>query len=396
MDEKELNEKTNLNQQETNDNQKTTIIPVVAEDKKEIKNNKSKRRILLLLLLLIATGFLLSTATFAWFTSNRTVTVGDINVNVATSGGIQISVDGTNWKSVVQTTEITGASNTYAAATNQIPASTASLEPVSTALDSLTDGYLSMWHGIVKSNQDGNYILTTSDISTVTNGTTGYYVCFDLFFKVDAETTTETTGTAKQIYLTTASDVIASDSDTGIKNAARVAFIKEGAVANGSALTDIQALKTSTINSNIFLWEPNYNKHTASGVSNAIDVYHYTAAQVKEGTTGNTLLPYDGVKGQLLETDNVLLGSANSSHSTKGTSFAAVVPTLTTVEGWAAAQEDTADEGKYKAIFTLGANQITKMKIYFWVEGQDVDCENNASGGSITLKLQFSLNDSET
>ena len=396
MDEKELNEKTNLNQQETNDNQKTTIIPVVAEDKKEIKNNKSKRRILLLLLLLIATGFLLSTATFAWFTSNRTVTVGDINVNVATSGGIQISVDGTNWKSVVQTTEITGASNTYAAATNQIPASTASLEPVSTALDSLTDGYLSMWHGIVKSNQDGNYILTTSDISTVTNGTTGYYVCFDLFFKVDAETTTETTGTAKQIYLTTASDVIASDSDTGIKNAARVAFIKEGAVANGSALTDIQALKTSTINSNIFLWEPNYNKHTASGVSNAIDVYHYTAAQVKEGTTGNTLLPYDGVKGQLLETDNVLLGAANSSHSTKGTSFAAVVPTLATVEGWAAAQEDTADKGKYKAIFTLGANQITKMKIYFWVEGQDVDCENNASGGSITLKLQFSLNDSET
>ena len=396
MDEKELNEKTNLNQQETNDNQKTTIIPVVAEDKKEIKNNKSKRRILLLLLLLIATGFLLSTATFAWFTSNRTVTVGDINVNVATSGGIQISVDGTNWKSVVQTTEITGASNTYAAAKNQIPASTASLEPVSTALDSLTDGYLSMWHGIVKSNQDGNYILTTSDISTVTNGTTGYYVCFDLFFKVDAETTSETTGTAKQIYLTTASDVIASDSDTGIKNAARVAFIKEGAVTNGSALTDIQALKTSTINSNIFLWEPNYNKHTASGVSNAIDVYHYTAAQVKEGTTGNTLLPYDGVKGQLLETDNVLLGAANSSHSTKGTSFAAVVPTLATVEGWAAAQEDTADEGKYKAIFTLGANQITKMKIYFWVEGQDVDCENNASGGSITLKLQFSLNDSET
>ena len=380
-----------INGQQTEKIERSNNPETVTPTEKNGKS-KSKRRVLLLLLLLIATGFLLTTTTYAWFTSNRTVRVGDINVNVATSGGIQISVDGTNWKSVVQTSEITGASTTYPAATNQIPESTGSLEPVSTALDSLTNGYLSMWHGIVKSNASGNYILTTSDISTVNHGTTGYYVCFDLFFKVDAESAEETTGTAKKIYLTTTSDIVANGTDTGIKNAARVAFINEGAVDNGTALETIQALKTSTINSNIFLWEPNYDKHTASGVSNAIDVYHYTSSQISEGA-GNNLLSYDGVKGQLLEADNVLLGAANTSHATKGESFAAVVPTLTTTEGWAAAQTGD-DVGKYKQIFTLGANQITKMKIYFWVEGQDVDCENNASGGAITLRLQFSLNDS--
>ena len=37
---------------------------------------------------------------------------------------------------------------------------------------------------------------------------------------------------------------------------------------------------------------------------------------------------------------------------------------------------------------------ITKVRIYMWVEGQDVDCENNASGGSLTFSLQISSNTS--
>ena len=49
----------------------------------------------------------------------------------------------------------------------------------------------------------------------------------------------------------------------------------------------------------------------------------------------------------------------------------------------------------YEELFNLTPKTITKMKVYFWVEGQDVDCENNASGGDITLKLQFSLNQGE-
>ena len=46
-------------------------------------------------------------------------------------------------------------------------------------------------------------------------------------------------------------------------------------------------------------------------------------------------------------------------------------------------------------VVDLTPNTITKVRIYFWVEGQDVDCENNASGGDISLKLQFSLNDKD-
>ena len=114
MDEKELRE------QEVINNQK--------EEKKE--NKRSKKRLFLLLLLLIVTGVMLSTSTYAWFTSNRTVTVEDINVNVAASGGIQVSVDGTSWKSIITNDDLKNANVTYSAATNQIPSV---LKPVSTA-----------------------------------------------------------------------------------------------------------------------------------------------------------------------------------------------------------------------------------------------------------------------
>ena len=32
---------------------------------------------------------------------------------------------------------------------------------------------------------------------------------------------------------------------------------------------------------------------------------------------------------------------------------------------------------------------VTKIRVYMWVEGQDVDCENSASGTEIKFDLQF-------
>ena len=33
---------------------------------------------------------------------------------------------------------------------------------------------------------------------------------------------------------------------------------------------------------------------------------------------------------------------------------------------------------------------ITKVRIYMWIEGQDVDCENNVTGTDITYKITLS------
>jgi hypothetical protein len=41
-------------------------------------------------------------------------------------------------------------------------------------------------------------------------------------------------------------------------------------------------------------------------------------------------------------------------------------------------------------MFTL-ASGITKFRVYMWVEGQDVDCENSASGAYLTYKIGLKL-----
>lgn len=387
MKEKEIKDQSMEQQNDEEQKERIAVAPI--EEKKE---KRSKKRLLLLLLLLIITGVMLSVSTYAWFTSNRTVTVEDINVNVAASGGIQISVDGTSWKSIITNQDLKDAHTTYAAATNQIPSV---LKPVSTAAKTLDNGYLSMWLGTVSTSQTptnkGEYILSTEDVSTVADnsnsgaatGSNGHFVMFDLFIRLD-----DNGASAMPLYLTDGSNVtVKTDStDLGTQNASRVAFINEGSVATGSELSTIQGLKT-TETSNIYVWEPNYDAHTSTGLSNAYSYYNtpnqgnaYTAA------TNKNQVPYFGTIAAVATSDDVLLSKANATDN--GTKFATITPGIKTTANWA---EGT----NYEELFNLTPNTITKVRIYFWVEGQDVDCENNASGGDITLKLQFSLNQGE-
>ena len=67
------------------------------------------------------------------------------------------------------------------------------------------------------------------------------------------------------------------------------------------------------------------------------------------------------------------------SDSSDTTKFQDVTPTIKTTDSFADNQN----------LFTLKAG-ITKIRIYMWVEGQDVDCENNASGGEINFDLKIS------
>ncbi|MCI6265671.1 MAG: hypothetical protein MR598_02345 [Erysipelotrichaceae bacterium] len=383
MEEKEKKEQTI--EQENKD--EIVIAPV--EEKKE---KRSKKRLLLLLLLLIITGVMLSTSTYAWFTSNRTVTVEDIDVNVAASGGIQISVDGTSWKSIITNQDLADAHVTYKTATNQIPSV---LKPVSTAAKALSNGYLSMWLGTVSTSETptnkGEYILSTEDVSTVAdnsnsgaaNGENGHFVMFDLFIRLD-----DNGSDAMPLYLTKASNVIAKSggTDLGTQNAARVAFINEGNIATGSELSAIQALKT-TKTSDIYVWEPNYDAHTPTGIANAYSYYNSTnQGDAHTAANAKTQVPYFGTIAKVTTAEDILLSKANATDN--ATKFAAITPGIATKAAWA-------DGTDYKQLFNLTPNTITKVRIYFWVEGQDIDCENNASGGDITLKLQFSLNQGE-
>ena len=328
--------------------------------KTEVKKNRKRRRLFLSLIMILFLGIVLTASTYAWFTANRTVTVESIDVNVSTSQGLQISTDAANWKSIVTNTDITGVS--WSGAINQLPQGTNTMVPVSTVGTVDTNGLMEIYRGTVETDTaSGNNILSAVK-STEVNGTAGDFVAFDLFFQ---------SSQAQTVYLTSNSSVVAKGTDKGIQNAARVAFIKEGSVAYGSTAASAQALKGHLSK---WIWEPNYDVHTASGVSNALNVYGTTVGQ-----TGGYKLAYKGVKAPIAEAANIPLNSTDTNY----------FGDVTTVGSTAAGIPTTG----YLNAFDV-AEGITKVRIYMWIEGQDVDCEDHASGSSLTYNLQFSIDSS--
>ena len=334
----------------------------------ENKKKKKKRKLSSLILLLLITIVMLTTSTYAWFTANKTVTINSIDVNVATSSGLQISTDATNWKTVISNADITGAA--YAGVNNQFPTL---LAPVSTTNTlNATSKLLDFYSGTVTSNTGGDFILTSSLLSEA-NGTTGNYVAFDIYLRTDAE---------GPIYLTTSSNVTATTGhdDNGLKNASRVAFVQRGNATADKAAATLQALTAQagiTTGTTEVIWEPNYDIHTTYGITQAATYYGYTGATTLTAT-GAAAVTYYGVKAPIVDSDDVLLSAANQ---TAHASQFSQVTTVTT----------PATPTAYTQIFQLQKG-VTKIRVYLWVEGQDVDCENNASGGYISYNIALSQN----
>ena len=321
------------------------------------KRNKRKNNLRYSLLLLLLLLVFLIVSTYAWFTANQTVTISTLDVNVQTSNGLQISADAINWKTILQKEDITGATATYATNTNQMPDE---MEPVSSA-GVVTAGVMDMFSGEVDADDSGTDYTLVSNKLTDTRGTEGTYIAFDIFLRIDQPS---------QVYLTTASNVTYKQgaTDKGLQNAARVAFIDEGNASIETEPTTIQALKNGTSS---IIWEPNYDVHTAAGVLNAKEIYGLDTT-----TTGGTQLSYDGIKAAFNIGKGVTLKTANK--TSFADSFETVTPTIST----------TKDFDTQQSLLNLKAG-ITKVRIYMWVEGQDVDCENNASGTDISFNVQI-------
>ena len=326
----------------------------------------NKRRISYLLLLLLLTGTFLSTSTYAWFTTNKVVSVSMINVKVQTEGSLEISADGTNFKPGITEEEIIGAhSGNYPNSVNQLPAY---IEQVSTVGNLDNRGFMEMFFGNIDSNDNGDYIIISEkSTETESNGveSDGKFVAFDIFLR---------TSTTKDLYLTNESKVIYNgERSTGIENAIRVAFVVEGNTRSDSGLNTIQNL-TTTDKNNVYIWEPNYNTHTVTGISHASGVYGLTIAE-----NNAERISYDGIKSVFSKDDNITFSKANSTNYPNY--FEEVTPKILTVK----------NEENYQYFINLQEG-VTKVRVYLWLEGQDVDCENGASVGDLSFGLQFSTN----
>ena len=162
------------------------------------RKEQKKKKLKSLILLLFLTIVMLSTATYAWFTANRSVSIDEIEVHVATSAGLTISVDAVDWKTLVANTDII-APGSWTTHTNMLPYE---LAPVSTD-GTVNTGLLQFYKGNVAgdNNQGGALALTATGpitesqyVYTLTNGNKVFpsgegvvradYIAFDIFLKM--------------------------------------------------------------------------------------------------------------------------------------------------------------------------------------------------------------------
>lgn len=326
------------------------------------KKNQKKTSLKSAILVLLLIALLLITSSYAWFTANQTVTVSQLQVNVKASNGLQISADAQSWKTILEKADLETAGTAYNVLINQLPAD--NLEPVSTT-GNVSAGKMDMFYGVAAANDDdgGNFYISSTKETDVT-GTTGKYIAFDLFLKVDQDT---------QVYLSPNSKVtINGDTDLGLQNAARIAFVTEGSLTADKDPGDMRALALTTGTADI--WEPNYDTHTAKGVAAARDTYGVTT-----GTTNGSQIPYFGIK------DAIPVNTVPMKQSTTTNPNETYFDSVTTKWHTIATNSANLDFGR----LTAG---VTKIRVYMWVEGQDVDCENSASGATINFDLQFTTN----
>ncbi|NLW14830.1 MAG: hypothetical protein GX038_01010 [Erysipelothrix sp.] len=390
---------------------------------KKIKNRHNKR-IRNLIVALSLTAIILSVSTYAWFVGMRTVNVSPFNVEIATTEDLELSLNGKDWD--------------YTVAINA--------ENYNDAVDTVYEDHTNWWagRGLIPMSSVGDIDSASSRLmlyekasltatpggyrlmaSLVNNGLDGEgnlgsevngYVAFDLFIK-------NYTGTQyiaeynesdeEAIYLSTNSQVGVAESGgvdgTGIENSVRVAFAQIGRVTadlttetedvakitgiSCSTDTDVTGIctRTSTI------WEPNDTKH----VKGAID--WYTTSCVGRTDADLTLSgSYTGACGEFKN------GTAYSTYAVAkaiASSDRVDVYDGTAYNGYT----DTVGEDKFlydfpyftdthkmltgterPTFFTLAPNSITKVRVYIYIEGQDVDNYDFASiGKNISVNFGF-------
>ena len=372
MEEKMLVKK---NQQEEDKRKKRGFLYLLG-----IKN----RRMLFLVLAFLLTIVILSTSAYAWFTSNFTVSVQPIDVQVSSGSGIQISTDAVNWKSMITLADIQAG---YTDGVNKVP--TAEMSPVSTVKAAYANATtksqgLAMYKGTIVNDVNTGVMYLDSVQEDDDSTTEKNYIAFDLFIKLDYKATEQ--APTQKVYFTSGTGIDTyGAANTFIEYAGRMGFVVNGNLPSSSTVDQLRNIKGAT---GVYIYEPNYDVHTQNGINNGRDNYQITGYT----TTGNaTAVPYYGVKAEFEYDDTEdptaqgYTPSGTLLNSTDSTKFASVTPDFQT----------TADNNSTFEFMNM-APGVTKIRVYMWVEGQDIDCENTASGGNVEFNLGFTLEPSAT
>lgn len=429
-------------------------------------NQRNSRKKLNALILLVAfTAILLIVSTYAWFSTQKNVTLSGLEGKVNVAEGLQISLDALNWANSIDLSkteeyfaqtnadlqldgtegkEIMTLEHPYANRTNIIPGE---LLPASTTANEeegigLAD--LNFYRG---ENTEG-IKLAVGNTALTNDKTSGFYA-IDFFL----QNSSAATATKNDILQLTGNSVVSlktsSKATTGLQNTLRVAFaifdydtakatqVTVNETPNQSQILDATTGASRKI-TNVAIWEPNasgaalkeggepdgtgdvistYAAHVTYIVQNNNRVTFSEADRTAFGLASNRFAADSAIPTYAL-TKKALSTSADTTKEitdiynwdttaatgaglarqftlqtpntgVSHTTGAGVDKNINYDDTQAAVKLVSAKDGKSE--FSIESGKYVRMRMYIWLEGQDVDCINYASlGGNVKIDVGLS------
>ena len=306
-----------------------------------MKNTLRKRTFISAIAMLLVSAIVLTSSTFAWFSMAKRVEVEKMQLNITSPDGVQISANTSAFTTMLTLADLMGEStarwNAYTGHTNNFPEllrPSSSNMAVTNALPRFFEGSISDT-GVLSLRQ--------------AQDTTGGYVVFDLFVKV---------GKNETVWWNESTVTCTDNPD--VETAMRLALVNCGTV-NEKDEADVIKTKVpaNTYNNSVVMYEIDSTNHTqASGFEAGATVPNFYI----HGTSNNAKLAGDG---KYYTDDSYCAGTFKATLATK----------------------DNADTTAY---FNASAG-VNRIRVYLWMEGNDVDCANDVAGATIDFNLVLTL-----
>ncbi len=373
------------------------------------QDKSRSKRIRNLIVICALTAIVLSVSTYAWFIGMRTVNVSSFDVEIASTDSLMLSLDGETWDSTINISQTTFSTSSYTGNTNNWGGR--GLLPMSSvgAMDTGASR-MKIFEKASLSTTPGGFRLMASRVHNYEVGKAEQdgYVVFDLFIKNFSGTQylpALNVLDEEPIYLTVDSEVtVAADGveDTGIENSVRVAFAQigrvDGTTTTAATITGITCTGGGDVTGicrTAQIWEANDRDHVDDAIS-----WYDTSCIKRSGTdvtsttsygSGNCGLVIDGVayptyavSDDIGSEDNVDIYDGAAYNSYTGSS-----PLLTSYDYFTDTEKLLTGTTR-PTFMTLAPNSITKVRIYIYIEGQDIDNYDFASiGRKIAVKFGF-------
>lgn len=317
--------------------------------KKLTIEQRQRKRTILYIYVLLALFVLLVTASYTWFSLSQTPRVSNMEMYVASSVGIQLAetydAEDEQWGQVIDFQNIIG-ENTM-------------LQPASWSVSK--NAFVTAAYGTDGRIIQNKYTLLSDEMNANRNDRHAYYVKGSFYARSD---------TPVDIYLGDAVEVNEGVNASGtyvigtpVWNDQTILHDDGGigaetAIRIGLRITPIDEFTGAEIDaSEFYIYEPNYDVH------------------IDENIIGEVVTPT--VEGQTYEdTSYMIYQTASTWREAYPVQKDVTVKTLGEFVG------DT-------YLFTLSHNEMVRIDLYVWLEGQDVDCSNLIGEAQIIANIQL-------